>query len=45
MSGSELVKELVEQLDAAQAHADHAKALAAMSMTSTLTSNPTVVTP
>ncbi len=37
------------ELDAAQAHADHAKALAAMSLTasltSTLTSNPTVVTP
>ena len=33
------------ELDAAQAHADHAKALAAMNLTSTLTSNPTVVTP
>jgi len=33
------------ELDAAQAHADHAKALAAMNLTSSLTSNPTVVTP
>lgn len=33
------------ELDAAQAHADHAKALAALNLTSTLTSNPTVVTP
>lgn len=33
------------ELDAAQAHADHAKAVAALNLTSTLTSNPTVVTP